>query len=467
MEYENPTIEKELAKIDAEVEDELSRETVMHKNWPFKPDDWLVNHIFCQAELIHLILTIKNYKYNQIASLVLDLYEDVSKLREKLENEDVAFQKKKAYLLKAEKNGDKSIQIPLEGEYSLKKYVTLYKIYELIGWFARLRGESTIFKICILEKQKLIEKIVPIADLSIRKVIGAKIVNRRSDQFEDAISNAWVSIINFLPKIDPSRVMFSLFVSIANKSAYFFMARHLKHVYNTVQLSILEEKMNQTDNIDGEFFLSSVANKNEGITNESNEDKILEKIDAENEAENDKLLREIIDLDTKEVLQNMTPEAKNEFTRHLYNLNRSESIEQRILSYAFTILSGKIRKVCYQKIYAEFFIDLIEQNIPRKIISKYADLFLNVINFDDLSSIDKMNDEVNDALLRMLKGWIKAKQESKLKTNVNKENKYDKKVEREQKIYEYIRDNKNALEELIQFRKDCLQFKITIDDDSK
>ena len=63
----------------------------------------------------------------------------------------------------------------------------------------------------------------------------------------------------------------------------------------------------------------------------------------------------------------------------------------------------------------------------------------------------------------MLKSWIKAKQEAKLKENVNKTNKMDKKVEREQKIYEFIRDNKNALEELLKFRKDCLTFKLDLD----
>lgn len=449
--------------LDLEIEnEELSN--IAYKDWPFKPDDWLINSIFQDPELIYLILTVKNYKYNQIASLVLDIYEKVEKIRESLEDkEDSMFKKKKAYLLKAEKSGDKSIQIPLEGEYSLKKYVTLYKIYEFIGWFARIRGEITIFKICILEKQKLIEKIVPLADLSIRKVIGAKVINPRSDLFEDAVSNAWVSIINFLPKVDPSRVMFSLFVSVANKSSYFFMARHLKHVYNTTQLSVLEEKMNQQDDIDGEFFLSSVTNKNEGINEESFEDAILERIDAESEYEEQKILRELINSSSEEVIKNMTEDEHKDFIEQLNSLNRSNSIEQRILSYSFTILSGKIRKVCYTKIYAEFFIDLIGQKIPRKIISKYANLFLNVINFDELSSIDDNNEEINNALVRMLKSWIKAKQENKLKTPVNKENKFDKKIEREQKIYEYLRDNKNALEELIQFRKDCLIFKISED----
>lgn len=434
-----------------------------YKDWPFKSDDWMINHIFSKPEMIYLILTVKNYKYNQISALVLDIYSEVAKIREGLEDDNAAFQKKKAYLIKAEKDGDKSIQIPLEGEYSLKKYVTLYKIYELIGWFAKLRGESTIFKICILEKQKLIEKIVPIADLSIRKVIGAKVVSRKSDQFEDAVSNAWVSIINYLPKIDPSRVMFSLFVSVANQSAYFLMARHLKHTYNTVQMSVLEEKMNQTDDIDSEFFLSSVVNKNEGITESTYEDEILERLDAESEYDNVKLLREIVDSDPEEVIKNLSEEKKNELARSLYNLNRSDSIEQRILAFSFTILSGKIRKICYSKIYAEFFIDLIEQKVPRKIILKYADLFLNVINFDELSSINAKNHQINESLVRMLKSWIKAKQEAKLKENVNKENKYDKRVEREQKIYEYVRDNKNALEELVKFRKDCLQFRIDPD----
>lgn len=454
------TYEEELEKI--EVSDD---HPVARKDWPFKADDWVVNFIFSQREIIHNILTIKKYKSNVIASLVLDLYTMIEKIRIEMEERDVMFIKKKEYLLKAEKDGNKSIQIPLEGEYSLKKYVTLYKIYEFIGWFARLRGETMIFKVCILEKQKLIEKIMPIVDLSIRKVIGAKVISRRSDIFEDVVSSAWLAIINFLPKIDPSRVMFSLFVSVSNKSGYFALARHLKHVYHTVQLSVLEDKMNQSDDIDGEFFLSSVVNKNEGITANSLEDDMLDKIDRDLEIESENLsISEepsfMSDIDMDEIVRNTTLDEDSVY-KSVSNLNRNSSIEQKILSFCFTILSGKVRKVCYQKIYAEFFIDLIEQQIPRKIINKYADLFLNVINFDELSSMSaKDNDDINENIIRMLKSWIKAKQEAKLKENVNKENKFSAKVEREQKNYEFVRDNKNALEELIQFRKECLIFKI-------
>lgn len=438
--------------------------TYAYRDWPFNEDDWLVNYIFAEPSLIHLILTIKNYKYSQLSSLVLNIYKKVEKIREKLEEQDVMFQKKKAYLLKAEKDGDKSIQIPLEGEYSLKKYVTLFKIYELIGWFARLRKEETIFKICVIEKQKLVEKIIPLADLSIRKVIGAKVISCKSDLFEDAVSNAWVSIINFLPRIDPSRVMFSIFVSTANKSAYFFNARHLKHVYNTVQLSVLEDKMSQADDdIDSEFFISSVVNKNEGITPESFEDTILDRIDRERNADSlDELsaLYEATDMEIDEVLKQNLGEHINTV---LEFENRGNYIVNKILAYSFTILSGKVRKLCYSKIYAEFFIDLIKQSIPEKVISKYAELFLNVINFDELSNLQEIDPIINESIVKMLKSWIKAKQEAKLKENVNKTNKMDKKVEREQKIYEFIRDNKNALEELLKFRKDCLTFKLDLD----
>lgn len=436
-----------------------------YKDWPFKPDDWLINFIFSQKDTIFEILTIKDYKSNTIQAIVLDLYMKIEKIRIEKEEQDAMFIKKKEFLIKAEKNGDKSIQIPLEGEYSLKKYITLYKIYEFIGWFAKLRGESTIFKICILEKQRLIEKIVPIADLSVRKVIGAKVISRKSDLFEDFVNSAWAAIITFMPKIDPSRVLFSCLVSIANKSSVFALARHLKHVYKTVQLSVLEDKMNQSDDIDGEFFISSVVNKNEGITASSLEDEMLDKIDKdlELESENLSILEDGSDIDMDEILRNTTLDEESVY-KSVSNLNRNSSIEQKILSYCFTVLSGKIRKVCYQKIYAEFFIDLIDQNIPRKIINKYANLFLNVINFDELSSMTATdNENINESLVRMLKSWIKSKQETKLKENVNKENKYSVKVEREQKNYEFVRDNKNALEELIKFRKDCLVFKIDSD----
>lgn len=450
-------------ELDREFGNESDEELInKYKEWPFKSDDWLINFIFSQAEILYSILTIKNYKYNTLSGIVLELYSRIEKIREKLEEQDSMFQKKKAYLLQAEKDGNKSIQIPLEGEYSLKKYVTLYKIYEFIGWFSKLRKESTIFKICILEKQKLIEKMVPLADLSIRKVIGAKVVPINHDQFEDTVSNAWVAIINFLPKVDPARVMFSLFVSIANNSAYFYKARLLKHIYNTVQMSVLEDKMNQSDDIDGEFFISSVNNKNEGITASSLEDEVLDRIDMEKEFDLDdsSALYKAVDIDIEDIINQTTQDTEETLYNKLSNQTRSSAIEQRILSYSFTILSGKVRKLCYQKIYAEFFIDLIEQRISKKVVSKYANLFLNVINFDELSAMNSDNPEVNDALIRMLKTWIKSKQEYKLKTNVNKENKFDEKIEREQKVYEYIRDNKNALEELLKFRKDCLIFKI-------
>lgn len=428
------------------------------KDWPFNANDWLVQYIFNDSELITEILTIKNYKLSRLPALILNLYNKIENIRQQMESDDVMFQKKKNYLLKAEKSGDQSIQISLDGEYSLKKSVSLYKIFELIGWFSRLRNEQNIFKYCIIEKQKLIEKIVPIVDLSVRKVIGAKVVSIKNDNFEDAVSNAWVSIINFMPKIDPSRVMFSVFVSIANKSSYFYMAKQYKHSYNTIQMSILEDKMNQTNDIDGEFFISSVANKNENISCFTTEDNILEKIDFENDIEDISSLYKITDLNIEDILYENTNTESSVYSS-LINSDRSNSIEQKILSYSFTILSGKIRKLCYKKIYAEFFIDLIDQKIPKNVIEKYANLFLNVIDFKDISKISVNNTEVNDNIIKMLKSWIKSKQETKMAEPITKINKESKKIEREQQVLEFLKNNTNALEELIRFRKDCLIFK--------
>lgn len=431
------------------------------KDWPFQPGDWMITDIFTDPEMLYKLMTIKNYKYNQVYSLVLEIYNKVEKKRKELEEKDAAFMKKKAYLLNAEAMNNKKIQITLEGEYSLKKYISLYKIYELISFCSRLRDEYTIFKICVLEKQKLVEKIVPLLDLSIRKVIGAKIVSVKSDQFEDAVSNAWFAIINYLPKIDPARVIFSIAVSVAHKSAYFFMARQLKHTYHTVQLSVLEDKMSKDDDIEGEFFLTSAANKNEGINADSIEEDLADKVDMNTQIEQYQEMVDYINAQSIETYDDKVFDENEMFGEGTYGMtDRNDAIEQRILSYSFTVLSGKIRKICYTKIYAEFFIDLINHNIPQKLISKYANLFLNVINFDELSSLNTDDTKINDSLIRLLKGWIKAKQEAKLKENVTKTNKYDKRVEREQEIYEYIRDNKNALDELVRFRKDCLQFKL-------
>ena len=172
--------------------------------------------------------------------------------------------------------------------------------------------------------------------------------------------------------------------------------------------------MNQSDDdVDSEFFISSVVNKNEGITAESFEDTILDRIDRErsgNSLSEFSDLYEAADMEIDDVLRQNLGEHINTV---LEFENRGNYIVNKILAYSFTILSGRVRKLCYSKIYAEFFIDLIKQSIPEKVISKYAELFLNAINFDELSNIQEVDPIINESIVKMLKSWIKAKQEAK------------------------------------------------------
>ena len=187
--------------------------TKFEYKFAFKQDDWFLNVVLGNEDIRYRIFIIKNYNANLINSIVFDIYSLVKEERTKLENKSVAFINKKNYLT-LNSNSDK-IQITLEDEYALKELIERYKAYELIGWIHLGKNEK-IFKHCIIQKNEILKKMYPIVDLSMRKVIGAKVISPTEIEFEDAVNNAWLNIIKYITKIDTSRVMFSVFVKVAH-----------------------------------------------------------------------------------------------------------------------------------------------------------------------------------------------------------------------------------------------------------
>ena len=141
----------------------------------------------------------------------------------------------------------------------------------LVG--SMLEKNIKIFKYCILKKQEILEKLYPIVDLSIRKVIGSKVIAPYKQEFEEAVNNAWMAIIKYLTKIDTSKVMFSIFVAIAHRSAIYYNAVHLKNQYNVVRISDLETSPDN-DDINEDVFINKILN-NQNITDNNCEEEFF------------------------------------------------------------------------------------------------------------------------------------------------------------------------------------------------
>ena len=99
-----------------------------------------------------------------------------------------------------------------------------------------------IIKHCSIEKQKIIDKIYPIVGTTIEKVIGSKVIKptlfkdiSSKPNFDDAVNNAWFNIVKYLPKIDTSKPMFSIFVGTAQGSAKNFKLDSYKKEMNQIK----------------------------------------------------------------------------------------------------------------------------------------------------------------------------------------------------------------------------------------
>lgn len=393
-------------------------------SWSFKENDWLVEYIFNNKNILFKILTLKDYQTNKIDEIVLNIINNIKPIREKLENSSESFKKKKEYL---NNKNNKNIQISLNDEYTLKNLIEMYKIYEFIGWI-HLGKNIKILKYCINKKKNILENIYPIVYLSIRKVIGSKVIDPYLEEFEEAVNNAWLSIIKYLNKIDTSKVMFSIFLGISHRSAIYYNAIRLRYNYNTVRLSELENKTNdESELFDDETFIKNVSDSNESFDNDHYEDYILDEIDAEN-----------ITYDYISSIVNKDLINEEQIDKYIDEIDGSMGItskfNQNLLTYCFNNTSGKIKKLCFNKIFSYFFIDLLNNNIDEKIIKKHSTSILNTFN-NNISEEELLN--INENIYIMLKDWVKNKYN-------NMQNK-DKYITNEKNILNYMKNNKQNI----------------------
>lgn len=405
--------------------------------WNFSEDDWLIDIIFKDKNIRHQLFIVKNYNMNILNEIIFNLLNSIQKYRSKLELDCQAFIDKKKYL-NLFKNNNK-IQITLEEEYFLKELIEQYKLYEAIGWF-HIGKNTKIVKYCVLKKKEILEKIYPIINLSIRKVIGAKVISPYKLEFEEAVNNAWAAIIKYLPKIDTSRVMFSIFIGIAHRSAIYYNAVDLKNKYNSVNSTNLNFLHNDTNDLSEEEFFNTVLNK-QNLDNM--EDEILTIIEAENTNEDkiqyyDNSYIGEIDDEIKEILDDIG--ESNSVLQY---------IQESILAYSYTILSGKIKKICLEKIYAEFFNDLINSKIAEKVILKHTPTIIEIMNSANID-LEKTNTEENNLkFYKLLKDWIKEKIANKLKqihaTPDNNNIRILEITAKENNMIHYLKEHKNDL----------------------
>lgn len=425
-------------------------------NWNFNEDDWFANIIFSHPDIRHKIFTLKNYSLSKINDIVYEIYNLVREYRTTLEEESQSFIDKKKYLVLSENSS--KIQITLEDEYRLKDLIEKYKIYEFISWF-HLGKNSKIFKHCTLQKQEILEKIYPIVDLSIRKVIGSKVIGPYTPEFEEAVNNAWLAIIKYLPKIDTSKVMFSIFVGIGHRSAIYYNATNLKEKYNVVRINDLEAMNDKYEGLNEEMFVNTVVTNNPDNENDCDvEDDILKEIDY-------------IDIEESFYLESFGDQLEDidDIVSSVKNSEKTSCLQQNILAHSYNILSGKIKKLCFEKIFAEFFNDLINAKISEKVISKHTPILMEIMNLATLDPNIIHDEESNTRVYKLFRSWLKEKIDVKLhKYNIKIDEKTDpiKKqqvleiVKREETMIKYIKEHKNdILSKLLEFKNSCINFK--------
>lgn len=424
--------------LDLELE-ESSDSDSLHKNaynWNFKQDDWFLDVVLSDKESFYKIVTLKDYLSCNINDIFFTLYQQVKEKRTELEEKSTSFSNKKKFL--AANTGNDKIQISLDDEYALKEIIDQYKIYEFISWM-HISKNVKIHKYCILQKQKLLTKLYPLINLSIRKVIGAKVIDPYLPEFEEAVNNAWVSIIKYLTKIDTSKVMFSIIVAISHRSACFYSTLRMREKYKTILISDLNIQCDaKSEKNDNEELLVDKINSDESGIGYENMIDMLDDISLEDQTELEEILTEI-------------------------DKNKGNSVfNEKIISYSYSILSGKIKKLCLAKIYAEFFIDLINSKISEAIITKYAPMLVEIMNIITLDESNKNSVEYNNTLYKLLRDWIKEKIHDKIANYTRQYDSLTPKqqleiIKREKHILEYLKQNKlNMIIELLEFKNCCI-----------
>lgn len=411
--------------------------------WNFnKKGCWFVDLFFSTPEIRDRIFKIRDYQIKELKKIVLDTLEFVTKERIRREENDNNWITKKKYLIKNKHKPN--IQISLEQEYILKSLIDKYKIYELIQWL-HFGKNPKIVKECINEKLDIVQQIYPICDQSIRKVIGSKIISPTKDIFEDAVSNAWMYIIKYLPKIDSSKVMFSVFVGVAQGTAKNFKALHLNVVYNEIQMSIFETQDNDDNNIDNDTFYNTVMmNKGDYHSSEefidntlfNHEENAIEDIIKDSEQNfiiEDYVLDENID-----DLMNTNPQP---------DLVDNDGIFKKLKDYIIKVLNENHNNsnIKFNVIYAKFFNDILTHSLSDKFLVKHSDILVKTINLDEIT-----NGKNDTILLRMLKDWCK---ENIKKLQNEKPHNYDVSICKLKNTIEFLKENTNKITlNLIEFK---------------
>ena len=272
-----------------------------------------------------------------------------------------------------------------------------------------------------------------------------------------SVNNAWMAIIKYLPKIDTSKVMFSIFVGIAHRSAIYFNILNLREKYNVVRINDISVVGDDDECVGEDLFVSTVANNSlsDNYKTKDVEDIVLNKMNIE----------EKFYLET-----NHSTDDIERIIESIEEDNNINYLQENILAYSFNILSGKMKKLCFEKIFAEFFNDLINSNIPEKVINKHTPTLVEVMNLVTLDPSLVDNTEYNNKVYKLFKDWLKEKIRTKLyKYNIKITNDMDEfkreqaleLVKRENRMLKYIKDNKNDfMKKLLEFKDNCVNFRV-------
>jgi hypothetical protein len=361
--------------------------------WSFKPDDKIVETMIHDNYFFYEVMILREYKIKDIDELVLYILPKIQKKRQELEDKNVSFQEKKVYL--ANNINNNKIQININEEYKIKNLVEKYKIYEFIRWFHLCRNDK-IVEYCDKQKSDILNDIYPLVYLSICKVIGSKVVSPSNyDIFEDVVNMAWVNIIKYIPKMDTSKVMFSIFVATAQNSAKNFRANYREDNYKMIKMTDLEAMLNvKNDEEASENFLDGYLQINN----------LLEANNIDDSIEN--LINE---MDYDSVIDEMYQDTNN--------INH---IQKQVEQYSYNVLTYSKQKSIINlfRIYAEFFIELINNNIPITIIQKHSNSILNIFDINSQINYDKKDEkrlkEDNKNIYKFFKDYIRYKIQIKL-----------------------------------------------------
>lgn len=427
--------------------------------WAFKPDDWFLTVVFKQEDILYRLFTLKNYNFIKVNAIVFELYNLIKIERTKLEGKSQAFLAKKQFLTMFK--DDKKIQITLEDEYALKELVEQYKIYEFIGWF-HLGKNNKIFKHCVMQKHEILNRIYPIIDLSIRKLIGSKVISPKDPDFEDAVSNAWFQIIKYLPKINTAAVMFSIFVGTTHKATINFNKLRYKEKYNVIRMGDMNIGNDDSNSVTEDIFINTV------ISNDPTNEYCSIEMDFDEFESFDEL--DTPDIEDVVYTENSNKEYEEKLNTIENDDDRSNLLQQNVLVYSYAVSSGKIKKLCFDKIFSEFFVDLIGSNISEVILNKHTPIILDVMNSATLNPVLIDDDKNNELIYKLFKDWIKDKINIKLiKFNITDREKKDpfkkeyinKLIKNENDKLDYLKENRSViLNALISFKRNCKNFKI-------